>query len=45
MHTHVHDDSVSPDDLGTWWPQNSELVERTLDVGRLAELWEQVVGG
>ena len=43
MHTHVHDDGVSPDDLGSWRPQNCELVERRLKVGRLAELWAQVV--
>jgi hypothetical protein len=34
---------VDAEDLGTWRPQNCELVERTLDVGRLAELWGQVV--
>ena len=45
MHTHVHDNGVSPDDLGTWRPQNCELVERTLEVVRLVELWTQVVGG
>ena len=37
-------DGVSPDDLGTWRPQNCELVERTLEMGRMAELWAQVVG-
>ena len=37
-------DGVSPDDLGTWRPQNCELVERTLEVGRMAELWAQVGG-
>ena len=35
---------VGTDDLGTWRPQNCELVERTLAVGRLAELWALVVG-
>jgi hypothetical protein len=35
---------VGTDELGTWRPQNCELVERTLEVGRMAELWAQVVG-
>ncbi len=35
---------VGADELGTWRPQNCELVERTLDVGRIAELWAQVAG-